>query len=478
MESINSLGSNMAIVFPQPENRGGRRVVDRGRLTERDAVAVQRLVPGVSAIAPQLRSTVQLVIGGRNATSTAVGVTADYPRVANVEIDTGRMIAEADVRSASRVIVVGPSVAAKLFGSFDPLGQSVRVNRVPFTIIGVLESKGSTFGNDNDDLLLVPLTTARQRFASASTQGPDDLHVLFVGFEDGINLAEAKKNMVRVLRARNQVPKGEISPFTINTTEEFMKQSSLVTGVFQGVLVAIASISLLVGGIGIMNIMLVSVTERTREIGLRMALGAKRSDIRNQFLVEAAVLCVIGGAIGLALAAVLAQVLAAALEFPAPIRRRHGSRRDHLFRRHRPRVWQLPRHPRLAPVRPSRRCAPNNNAAMQRNYAKVGPLTIRTGTTGKLRMKTTNWASIGFDTWLLGFEAASVIGLRTLKMASGGTAAIREADLMVREKLEAAAHLQMRAATGTLGRTPAAAARGTLAHYRKKVRANRRRLAR
>ncbi len=319
MDSINQLGSNMAIVFPQPENRGGRRVVDRGRLTERDAVAVQKLVPGVKAIAPQLRSTVQLVIAGRNTTSTAVGITADYPRVANVEIDTGRMIADADVRTAARVAVVGPSVAAKLFGSFDPLGQDVRVNRVPFTIIGVLESKGSTFGNDNDDLLLVPISTARQRFASASTQGPDDLHVLFVGFDDGVDLATGKKNMVRVLRARNNVPKGEISPFTVNTTEEFMKQSGVVTSVFQGVLVAIASISLLVGGIGIMNIMLVSVTERTREIGLRMALGAKRSDIRNQFLVEAAVLCVIGGAIGLTLAAILAQVLAAALEFPAPI---------------------------------------------------------------------------------------------------------------------------------------------------------------
>ena len=319
MESINSLGSNMAIVFPQPENRGGRRVVDRGRLTERDAIAVQKLVPGVTAIAPQLRSTVQLVIAGRNTTSTAIGITADYPRVANVEIDTGRMITDADVRTAARVIVVGPSVAAKLFGSFDPLGQSVRVNRIPFTIVGVLASKGSSFGNDNDDLLLVPISAARQRFATAATQGPDDLHVLFVGFEDGVSLAEAKKNMVRVLRARNQVPKGEISPFTVNTTEEFMKQSGVVTSVFQGVLVAIASISLLVGGIGIMNIMLVSVTERTREIGLRMALGAKRSDIRNQFLVEAAVLCVIGGAIGLALAAILAQVLAAVLEFPAPI---------------------------------------------------------------------------------------------------------------------------------------------------------------
>ena len=319
MESINSLGSNMAIVFPQPENRGGRRVVDRGRLTERDAAAIQRLVPGVSGMAPQLRSTVQLVIQGRNTTTTAVGVTADYPRVANVEIETGRLIEEADIRTAARVIVVGQSVATKLFGTFDPLGQSVRVNRVPFTIVGVLASKGSSFGNDNDDLTLVPISTARQRFASAATQGPDDLHVLFVGFDDGIELAEAKKNMIRVLRARNNVPKGEISPFTINTTEEFMKQSGLVTSVFQGVLVAIASISLLVGGIGIMNIMLVSVTERTREIGLRMALGAKRSDIRNQFLVEAAVLCVIGGAIGLALAAGLSIVLAQALEFPVVV---------------------------------------------------------------------------------------------------------------------------------------------------------------
>ena len=319
MDSINQLGSNMAIVFPQPENRGGRRVVDRGRLTERDAAAIQRLVPWVSGMAPQLRSTVQLVIQGRNTTTTAVGVTADYARVANVEIETGRLIEEADIRTASRVIVVGQSVATKLFGSFDPLGQSVRVNRVPFTIIGVLASKGSTFGNDNDDLTLVPITTARQRFASTATQGPDDLHVLFVGFDEGVELAEAKRNMVRVLRARNNVPKGEISPFTINTTEEFMKQSGLVTSVFQGVLVAIASISLLVGGIGIMNIMLVSVTERTREIGLRMALGAKRSDIRNQFLVEAAVLCVIGGGIGLALAAGLSIILASALEFPVVI---------------------------------------------------------------------------------------------------------------------------------------------------------------
>ena len=319
MDSINQLGSNMAIVFPQPENRGGRRVTDRGRLTERDAAAIQRLVPGISGMAPQLRSTVQIVIQGRNSTTTAVGITADYGRVANFEIDSGRFIADADVRTAARVVVLGPSVATKLFGSFEPLGQTVRIARVPFTIIGVLASKGSSFGNDNDDLALVPITTARQRFATVAGQGPDDLGILFVGFEDGTDLAAGKKAIIRVLRARNNVPKGEISPFTVNTTEEFMKESGTVTAIFQGVLVAIASISLLVGGIGIMNIMLVSVTERTREIGLRMALGAKRSDIRNQFLVEAAVLCVIGGVIGLILATALARVFERMADFPAPI---------------------------------------------------------------------------------------------------------------------------------------------------------------
>jgi putative ABC transport system permease protein len=199
------------------------------------------------------------------------------------------------------------------------VGQMVRVNKVPFTVVGILETKGSSFGSDNDDLALIPITTARQRLATGTLQGPDDLHALFVGFEDGVNLADAKKQMVKVMRDRYRVPKGEISPFTIRTTEEFMKETGKVTSIFQGVLVAIASISLLVGGIGIMNIMLVSVTERTREIGLRMALGAKRSDIRNQFLVEAAVLCVIGGAIGLTLAIAAARAFENFADFPAPI---------------------------------------------------------------------------------------------------------------------------------------------------------------
>jgi putative ABC transport system permease protein len=319
VDSINSLGSNMALVFPQPDKNGGRRSGDRGRLTERDAQAIEKLVPGVSDIAPQLRSTIQIVVSGRNATTVSIGATPGYGKVSNISADTGRFINEADVRTAARVVVLGPSVANKLFGDFEPIGQSVRVSKTPFTVIGVLESKGSSFGQDNDDLVIVPISTARQRFATTSALGPDDLQVLFVGFEEGVDLAVAKRQMVRVLRERYRVPKGVISPFTINTTEEFMKESGKVTGILQILLVAIASISLLVGGIGIMNIMLVSVTERTREIGLRMALGAKRSDIRNQFLVEAAVLCMIGGTIGLLLAMAAASAVERFAEFPAPI---------------------------------------------------------------------------------------------------------------------------------------------------------------
>ncbi len=319
MQSINALGSNMAIIFAQPDSEGSRSTFDRGRLTMRDAKAIEKQVSGVANIAPQLRTNIQLIVAGRNATTSAVGATADYAVVANINAEYGRFISDADVRSAARVVVLGPTVARKLFGDYDPIGESVRINRAPFTVIGILESKGSSFGNDNDDIAIMPLSTVRQRFSGDTLAGPDDLQVLFVGFEDGISLPQAKREMRRLLRDRYKVRGKDVEPFTIRTTEEFMKQSAEVTGIFQIVLVAIASISLLVGGIGIMNIMLVSVTERTREIGLRMALGARRSDIRNQFLVEAAVLCVIGGAMGLFLAIAGGTALTVYADFPVPI---------------------------------------------------------------------------------------------------------------------------------------------------------------
>jgi putative ABC transport system permease protein len=318
MESINALGSNMAIVFPQPDAEGGRSSFDRGRLTLRDARAIERTISGVSAIAPQLRASVQMVAGGRRASTTAIGATAGYGSVAGIGAESGRFITEADVRSGARVAVLGPTVAQKLFGTFDPVGEAFRIDRVPFTVIGVLESKGSSFGNDNDDTIIVPISAARTRFSN-SLPGPDDLHVLYVGFEDGTDLEDSKREMTRLLRERYSVERRDVQPFTIRTTAEFIEESSQVTAIFQSVLVAIASISLLVGGIGIMNIMLVSVTERTREIGLRMALGAKRRDIRNQFLVEAAILCVIGGAMGIVLAYAAAAAFSAYADFPAEV---------------------------------------------------------------------------------------------------------------------------------------------------------------
>ena len=315
--SLGQLGSNMALVFPAPDTDGGRPTADAGRLTMRDAIAVERSVAGVTAIAPQLTSSLQLTVPGRRATTSGLGVTPGYGEVTNIDAELGRFINGRDVQSAARVVALGPTVATRLFGDADPVGQIVRVDKVPFTVVGVLQSKGSSFGRDNDDIALVPLSTARQRFTAYS--GPDDLHVLFVGFDPSIDLGDAKREIVRVLRDRNNVERSEVSPFTVRTTEEFQEETGTVTAIFQSVLVAIASISLLVGGIGIMNIMLVSVTERTREIGLRMALGAKGRDIRNQFLVEAAVLCVIGGVIGLILAIAAAAAFSSYADFPAEV---------------------------------------------------------------------------------------------------------------------------------------------------------------
>lgn len=319
-QQIATLGSNMAIVVPQPDSGSGPpRPNDRGRLTERDGQAILRQVSGVRAVAPQIRNSVQLVTPGRSATTQATGATPEYGNISNVNASEGRFLTKSDVGSAARVAVIGQTVSDKLFGDESPVGQTIRVNRVPFTVVGLLESKGSNLGTDNDDQIVVPITTLRQRLLTTPTQGPDDVTLLFVGFEDEDSLLAGQKEIKRLLRDRYRVQKGKINPFTVRTTTEIAETTGQVTQIFQAVLVAIASISLLVGGIGIMNIMLVSVTERTREIGLRMALGARRSDIRNQFLVEAAVLCIIGGAIGLLLAVLAATIFQKVADFPAPV---------------------------------------------------------------------------------------------------------------------------------------------------------------
>ena len=319
-QQIATLGSNMAIVIPEPDNEDGPpRPRERGRLTERDAKAIERQVPGINAVAPQIRNSVQVSTAGRSVTTLAVGATPAYGVVSNVAASEGRFLTEADVGSAARVTVIGETVANRIFQDGSAVGQTIRINRVPFSVVGILESKGSNLGNDNDDQVIVPISTLRQRLLTTAAQGPDDVQLIFVGFDDEEALLAGQKEIKSLLRARYRVAKGSVNPFTVRTTTEIAEATGQVTQIFQGVLVAIASISLLVGGIGIMNIMLVSVTERTREIGLRMALGAKRRDIRNQFLVEAAVLCIIGGAMGLTLALLAAFAFERAANFPAPI---------------------------------------------------------------------------------------------------------------------------------------------------------------
>ena len=319
-QQIATLGSNMAIVIPEPDNEDGPpRPRERGRLTERDAKAIERQVPGINAVAPQIRNSVQVATAGRSVTTLAIGATPAYGVVSNVTASEGRFLTDSDVGSAARVAVIGETVANKIFQDGSAVGQTVRINRVPFSVIGILESKGSNLGNDNDDQVIVPISTLRQRLLTTAAQGPDDVQLIFVGFDDEEALIAGQKEIKSLLRARYRVAKGSVNPFTVRTTTEIAEATGQVTQIFQAVLVAIASISLLVGGIGIMNIMLVSVTERTREIGLRMALGAKRRDIRNQFLVEAAVLCIIGGAMGLTLALLAAFAFQRIANFPAPI---------------------------------------------------------------------------------------------------------------------------------------------------------------
>ncbi|MEO0589692.1 MAG: ABC transporter permease [Pseudomonadota bacterium] len=321
-ETINRFGSNMAILVATPdsgENGPPRNTGVRGRLTQRDLRAIEAEVPNIRAVAPLLIQQVDVVVSGATVSTEAVGTTVGYGFVTSQVADTGRYITQADVRSAARVVVLGRTVADDLFGEFDPIGQNVRINSVPFNVIGLLEAKGSTLGDDQDDTIILPISTMRQRFVGDNLAGPDDLQLAFVAFRQDASLTAGKDDIVTVLKDRYRVKPGDVQPFTVRTTEEFVEQSNFVTGILQAVLVSIASISLLVGGIGIMNIMLVSVTERTREIGLRMALGARRSDILLQFLIEAAVLCVLGGTVGLILAWVSGVALENYADFPVPV---------------------------------------------------------------------------------------------------------------------------------------------------------------
>ncbi len=303
-EQIRALGSNLLLVMPGSTTAGGVRMGfgSGSTLTEDDVLAINREVPEALA-APALRGSAQVIYGNTNWSTQVFGVTPEYLDVRQWPLVSGRSFEPGEMAGAAKVALIGATVAKQLFGSTDPLDQSIRIKRVPFTVIGVLDTKGqSLMGTDQDDLILVPIKTARSRvLGTASAARNRTVGTIWVKAADGVDTKTVEGQVRSLLRQRHRVQAGADDDFSLRNLQEVMAAQEASSRVLALLLAAVASVSLLVGGIGIMNIMLVSVTERTREIGLRMAVGARTRDILGQFLVEAVTLSLIGGLAGVAL---------------------------------------------------------------------------------------------------------------------------------------------------------------------------------
>jgi putative ABC transport system permease protein len=303
-EQISSLGSNLLLILSGTTTSGGVRMGFGSNLTisEDDAAAIAREIPQTMS-APALRGTAQLIWGNTNWSTVIFGVTPEYLEVRQWQLAAGRVFDASDLAGATKVCLVGQTVARQLFGGADPLGQVIRVRRVPFTVIGVLEGKGqSMMGTDQDDLVLMPISTARKRVLGATNLAKQrSVGTIWVKVAEGYDMKAAEEQVRALLRQRHRLQPGQDDDFSLRNLEEVAATQEASSRVLALLLAAVASVSLVVGGIGIMNIMLVSVTERTREIGLRMAVGARTRDILGQFLVEAVTLSLIGGLTGVAI---------------------------------------------------------------------------------------------------------------------------------------------------------------------------------
>jgi putative ABC transport system permease protein len=303
-DQIQSIGSNLIMVLPGSISTNGVRLGSGGRatLTEDDATALAAECPSVAAVAPIVRGGVQVVSGNNNWATSAQGVTPDYMTIRDATMMSGQFFTSQDVDSAAKTAVLGQTVAVNLFGDSDPVGQVVIIKNVPFTVAGVLTPKGqSPSGQDQDDIILLPISTAKQKVMGANKANAKAVNTLMVQAIGPEAMAQAQDEMTLLLRERHRILPGDEDDFTIRNLAEVFAAQETSAQVMSILLGAIASVSLIVGGIGIMNIMLVSVTERTREIGLRLAVGARTGDILSQFLVEAVTLSVLGGIIGIAL---------------------------------------------------------------------------------------------------------------------------------------------------------------------------------
>ena len=301
---IRALGTNLLIISPGSFTSGGRRAGEgtAAALSESDLRVIRAKVEGVAAAAGVVQGSAPLVAGSSNWTTQVNGVNEDYLEVRDWALTDGRNFTEAELRAGAKVVILGATTARELFGSASALGEQIRISNVPFSVIGLLSVKGqSGWGSDQDDTALVPITTARRRLFGAEETIPDNLRTIMVEIASAEGMADAQAEIETLLRERRRIREGAPDDFRVRDMADFIRTRTETQSILSLLLGATAAISLVVGGIGIMNIMLVSVTERTREIGLRMAVGARRRDILSQFLIEAATLCVVGGLIGLAI---------------------------------------------------------------------------------------------------------------------------------------------------------------------------------
>ena len=298
-KQVAALGENLLTVFAGSKRSGGvsSGLGSASTITLADVEAILREVPDVIAVSPEISSSAQAIANGRNWSTSIVGESPEYLRIRDWKLAAGSMFTERDVRSAAKVAVIGSKTALELFGPLNPVGQSVRVKNIPFVITGLLETKGAGMaGQNQDDRLIIPYTTAMKRIT-----GDRYLRSVNLQIRQADRMEIAQAQVTSLLRQRHRLVAGQSDDFNIFNQKDIADTVSAVTGTVKLLLGAISSLSLVVGGIGIMNIMLVSVTERTREIGIRMAVGAQPSAIQLQFLIEAVTLSLLGGLIGVAL---------------------------------------------------------------------------------------------------------------------------------------------------------------------------------
>lgn len=298
-KEISSMGSNLLMVMSGSTTSSGVRMGSgtQPTLTLKDAEAILKYCPSVSEVAPTVSEVSQLVYSNQNWSTSVNGITPGYMPIRLWEIEDGRAISEDDIKNTTKVAVLGSTVTTNLFGDMDPINKTIRIGGMPFKVIGILKSKGQNgMGQDQDDTVLIPITTAQKKLFGTSF--PGTVKHISVQAVDAESLSSAETEIKELLRERHNLGKNKDDDFTIRNFTQMLETAKQASNTMAILLGSIASVSLLVGGIGIMNIMLVSVTERTKEIGIRMAIGAKAMDIRVQFLVEALLLSLAGGLLG------------------------------------------------------------------------------------------------------------------------------------------------------------------------------------